>query len=198
MRIEDVAERHARYISILRSSYRGLAVNPTSTLDRVTAYTCIEALNCWSECCRGVIQCVMNNGTHGGNVIGWNYQQGDWIEIASRQINPQFNNTRRGEPKWYDAKNVLRVATQLAFGNQSVISAAMSSNSRVIVDLPCARNFYAHRNESTKRSAVNLFANASVPFQPHPTKLLASRTTSGVALLEDWLIDLELVIRLLY
>lgn len=199
MRLESIIDKHAGAIVRLRESYVLASATSFSEKDRMTAFVCIEAVNYWSKLCRKTIECVMTTGTLGGNAIGWNTRPGDWLELACRSAQGWYvPGQRRKEPKWHETANIAKVAVDLGFSNEPKIRAAVSCTTRVLVDLPCARNFYAHRNESTKLSANRLFIGCGVPVQGHPTNLLSSRLPSGRLVLEDWLLDLELIIRLFY
>jgi hypothetical protein len=46
--------------------------------------------------------------------------------------------------------------------------------SRVFLDLPVFRNYFAHRNEQTKKAAVDPATFNSVPANPRPSVILLS------------------------
>jgi len=196
MRLESVVNQHAGAVSRLRRSFMLASTDSFSKRDRETAYVCIEAMNYWSLFCRKTIECAMNSGTLGGNLIGWNVVPGDWCRIACLTHQKSPSGIRRDEPKWYVPANLVKTSAQLDFGIHSNILAAVSSNTRVLHDLPCVRNSYAHRNETTKRSAAGLYVTNGVPYRAHPTDMLCTRQSNGYLLLEEWLYDLEGVIRL--
>jgi len=65
--------------------------------------------------------------------------------------------------------------------------------SRVYLDLPVFRKYFAHRNEMTMRAAISLAIPNSVPANARPSVILLS-TPAGryQPLLVEWLDDLIL------
>lgn len=196
MRLESVVNHYGGGIGRLARFYRSTIGAPFRQRDVVVAHTCIEALNFWSEFCRRVIQCVMTGGTIRGVPTTWALTPGNWLDVAATVVKPRFAGGRRDEPKWFDPRVLSIISGTLKFSNAGQIRNALGAQTRVLQDLPCARNFFAHRNEDTKKSATELYRHYGVAYSPHPTLLLESRLPNGCLLLEEWLIDLELVVRM--
>jgi len=82
----------------------------------------------------------------------------------------------------------------LGGNNLSELDAALALNTTLFSDITVLRNFYAHRNRDTWRSASNYFVQQrGFPrFDKASDLLNYRRPTSGAELLEEWLLDAEL------
>lgn len=92
-----------------------------------------------------------------------------------RAITPPANGWhRRDEPPWHDHNLVLKLSRSLQCSCYTDIQAAFSFSSRVYIDLPVFRNYYAHRNEQTSKAVRNLAPQYGIPATRRPTQILLS------------------------
>jgi hypothetical protein len=91
----------------------------------------------------------------------------------------------------HDPNTLLTLCHNLGASNSAEVAAGLSGTSRVFLDLPVFRNDFAHRNEQTKKAAVDVATLNSVPANPRPSVILRS-TPAGryQSLLVEWLDDL--------
>jgi len=68
----------------------------------------------------------------------------------------------------------------------------------VFQDLPCARNFFAHRNGDTERSAISLGVYYGVSAPSCASDLPSSRARGRPrTIIEEWIDDIDTVTELL-
>lgn len=125
------------------------------------------------------------------------------IERAILAINPQRPPRvaaggrwdRREEPTWHDTSRLLAVCTALNFPNLAELQAALSSGSRVFIDLPVFRNYFAHRNHRTLAAAVKLAPRYGIPSLRRPSQILLRRPLHvKQALILEWMDHIELTV----
>lgn len=121
--------------------------------------------------------------------IGYAIQQ--FKRYASPNILGRWH--RRDEPPWHDPNTLLRVCANLRFSNTTKIQAAFSLNLRVFLDLPVARNFYAHRNQGTDEAAQLLAPLYGIPSNLRVTQLLFSNPLRRPQpLIFEWIDELKI------
>jgi hypothetical protein len=87
------------------------------------------------------------------------------------------------------------LCSDLGCSNLADIQAALSISSRVFVDLPVFRNFFAHRNERSIEAAVRLGPLHGIPATLRPAAILLSPPlNSAQPLLVNWLEDMSFVV----
>ncbi len=101
---------------------------------------------------------------------------------------------RRDEYKFRNPRDVRRVLASLGGNNLPEFDVALSINTTLFSDIAVLRNFYAHRNRDTWRTASNYFTQqrAYPRFRRAADLLVYRRPSSGVGVLEEWLADAEL------
>lgn len=122
------------------------------------------------------------------------------IHFWRRTAVPHQNGTwdRRKEPVWHDPTTLLTLSTVFAFSNKSAIQAALSTQSRTLIDLPVARNFYAHRAQATLLAALSLAPHYGIPIQKNLSGLLLSRPINRTQpLILDWIDDIDFAVEML-
>jgi hypothetical protein len=89
------------------------------------------------------------------------------------------------------------LANTLSFSNQATLDGSLSLGSRVFLDLPVVRNFFAHRNEGTQ-VAVEAVALQYGITAFRPADLLLRRALKRPqTLVLDWLDDLYVTMELM-
>lgn len=103
-----------------------------------------------------------------------------------------------GEPAWHDSLLVSRVMHGAGCSNASGFDSARSINTKVIEHLTTARNYFAHRGET---SAVKLRALGrfyGVPARREPAEMLMHHAIRRPqSLLLDWIDEIESVVLLM-
>jgi len=105
--------------------------------------------------------------------------------------------SRRDEPTWHETRSLLECATALNVSNLADIRGALSIGTRVFLDLPVFRNFFAHRNDASCSSASALAISYGIP-SGHPSLVLLRKPFKRPwPLLVEWLDDMAIVTELL-
>jgi hypothetical protein len=165
-----------------------------------TAYVAIEARNTWSNFVRAFYISLadgvrLESGTVAtvsptrlaNDAIGFAVQR--WRPSRRPQANGTWH--RRDEPAWHDPNTILTLCRDLAASNTADVEAAFSAGSRVFLDLPVFRNYFAHRNQETRRAALDLAPSYGVPAPLSPAEILLARALGRPQpVLVDWIDDL--------
>jgi hypothetical protein len=167
------------------------------------AQATIESLNSWRNFIRAYYEsCFLyTRRKSGGRVtVGRPVVGSDPLGFAVMSFKPSVSATasgrwkRRDEPPWHDPNTLLQLAHAAGFSNAADIAAAFSIGSRVFVDLPVFRNYFAHRNLDSWRSATQLGPVNGVPILDRPSQMLVSTPVgASQALLREWMSDLFFV-----
>jgi len=160
----------------------------------------IEVHNSWSNFVRAYyLSCVMSARAISGESVTCvdMFVRSDPIGYAVHLFNPKACPTSEGnwrhrtEPPWHDPYVLTTLATVLPLSNEADVRAAFSIGSRVFIDLPVFRNYFAHRNQASERAARDLAILNSIPGQPSPAEILiATPLSRPQSLFLDWLDDL--------
>jgi hypothetical protein len=82
--------------------------------------------------------------------------------------------------------------------NKQDVEAALSIQTRVLIDLPVFRNFFAHRNRGTREATQHVSPRYGIRPRPRPDEMLRSRALGRPQpLIQDWLDDLSTMCELL-
>lgn len=172
----------------------------------------IDAHNTWANFARAYFLSVMygTKRMKGPRVIGGHGLGGLTedlaIEMAIIALDPKKSPRiacggtwhRREEPTWHDSTKFLNICTALKFPNIVEIRNGLSSGSRVFLDLPVFRNYFAHRNRRTRFAAVSLAPRYGIPPLERPSQILLRRPLNvGQSLILDWLDYMELTVEFL-
>jgi len=105
---------------------------------------------------------------------------------------------RRDEPPWQDPNVLLAACGDLGCSHLNQVQLALSFSTRVFIDLPVFRNFFAHRNRGSAEAARNIAPQYSIPSYLHPQEILIRRPRGRPhSLLVDWIDDMMATVGLL-
>lgn len=152
--------------------------------EQAIAMLVINVQNMWSNFCRAYyLSCMAEARCMGGHEItclAAGLAEPDAIGRAVTVIRPtvpfQIGTVfkRREEPAWHDSTVLIRLANAEAFSHRLHISAAFSTGTRTFSDLPKLRNYFAHRNDSTLRTARSVANPHGIPNAIRPSELCLS------------------------
>lgn len=175
--------------------------------DRVLGFSVLEAQNTWTNFARSFLLSPLVGARRrsGARVTSANAAAttpGQILQIAVRACKGPLAAApvdRRDEPAWHDVANFHRACQALALSNLTQIQAALSLPTRVLVDMPSFRNFYAHRNEETAERAIRLVQRQYlIAGGAHPSEvLMLPARARPQALIFDWLDELDVMIDLM-
>jgi hypothetical protein len=169
---------------------RQLAINVVSMIttqerEAILSFIVIETLSTWSNFSRCYyLSCTVRPRTVTGKRItvlptipDFNSAIGLAVTLARPHITPPPSGVwhRRDEPSWHDHNLFMRCCRNVSCSNMADIQAAFSLGSRVFVDLPVFRNFFAHRNNQTCKAAADLGPQYGIPATLRPSQILLSR-----------------------
>lgn len=165
------------------------------------SFVAIETLNTWRNYCRALyLSFTLDPRSTSGTRVticrrGLTFNQAIGIAVRSyrRHAEPRSDGTwdGRDEPAWHVPQVLLRLCGLLRCSKLEDIQAAVSAGSRVFIDLPVFRNFYAHRNQQSQYAAMRLATQYGIPATFRPSRILASRPLGRPQpLVLDWIDDL--------
>lgn len=105
----------------------------------------------------------------------------------------------RDEPTWHDSNTLIRLSTAFAFSNDEDIQTAFTFGFTAHKNLVTFRNYYAHKNQGTKKKAQAIANQYLIPQHLHPTAVLLETpsTVTSTNLLEMWTAEFNQTIELL-
>lgn len=174
--------------------------------DRTVAFVTIELLAAWANFTRAYyLSCWEGARTTEGNRVDLTLPPGsptDGIGFAVKRrypnATPKQNGEwrRRDEPTWHRPETLMKLAKDLSFTNSAEISAAFSGGTRVFLDLPVYRNFFAHRGHGTFRAAMDNAAiqHGIVGAHSPAESLLSMLPGRPQSLLGEWFDDISLTV----
>jgi len=183
----------------LRGDVASLASATTvRELETTMSYVTIQLLNLWANFVRAYfLSCMLGARRESGPRIavmhpGLTYHNalGIAVHVFRPAAMPMGGGRwdRRDEPRWHETRWILTLAANETFSNVGDIHAALSTGTRVFIDLPVFRNYFAHRNEQTRVAACNLALLNSIPMNPRPSRILLTRPLGRPqSLIEDWI-----------
>jgi len=177
---------------------------------RVTlSYVVIELLSAWTEFLRTYfLSCILNpKRVRGGRVrattfVGATFNDAMTVAMTlhkHRMALPAGGVWhRRDEPTWFNPHVFLTSCQALGVSNIAQIQNALSAQTRVMIDLPAFRNYVAHRNENSARSARRIAAHYTIPGFKHPLQVLCTLPhRRPQPLLREWISDLDVLVEFL-
>jgi hypothetical protein len=195
-------------LSVLQLSTKGISARERMVARQTLAVCTIELLNLWSNFARSYfLSCVLRPKrvkrgriTHGNRAVV-TFQ--DAVRTATRLHKPSKVPSvgpvsRRDEPTWHDPHVFLTSCSALSCSHGTDIAAAFSAGTRVLIDLPIVRNFFAHRNETSASAALAVAASYAIPGRPHPIDILTLAPAGRpFPLLIEWIDDVRVLVELL-
>lgn len=104
----------------------------------------------------------------------------------------------RDEPTWHDSAIVIRLLRVSGCSNWPGVAAAWSVGTNALPHLTTARNYFAHRSESTAIKLRRLSREYSVAPSSEPSTILVQRAPGRPqSILEDWFDDMAAVFGLM-
>jgi hypothetical protein len=197
------------FLGRLRVDVASVASDFSPHSRKVIGQVTIDLLNNWSIFSRSYyLSCILRpKRERGGRVIATTFPGNgfnDAIGLAIRRYRPSRTPLpngswdRRDEPPWHDINVLLTSCAGLGCSNLAQIQASLSTGTTVFNRLPAFRNFFAHRNEASARSALTQaggFRNSS-SIRPHPADILRSPPlTRPFPLLLEWIHDVEITVQ---
>ena len=192
---------------------REMALNAVSTIisrerEALLSFIVIETLNTWNNFSRSYyLSCTVKPRTVTGKRItvgslipDFNSAIGLAVIYVRPHVTPPSSGIwhRRDEPAWHDHNLFMQFCRNIGCSNITDIQAAFSFGSRVFVDLPVFRNFFAHRNSQTGKAVADLGPQYGVPATLRPSQILLSRPLGRPQqLILDQIDDLVFIIELL-
>ncbi len=165
------------------------------------SHATINLLNLWNNFSRAYyLSCMLQARLETGQRItvafpGLTYN--DAIGVAVRIFRPHATPNaagvwdKRDEPKWYVRDDMLRISQHALGPHDAHVQAAFSLSSRVFLDLPVSRNYFAHKNQQTSRTASDLATQYTIPATRRPSQVLLSRPAGRPQpLIDEWIDDL--------
>lgn len=194
----------ARLADLPRTAARGHARQRSQLL----ATVCIEALNSWANFARAYyLSCLLGPKAQRGHRVkagaaftDFNAAIGLAVLRFKPSAAPKADGTwhRRDEPTWHDPAVLRSLLTVIAASNRMDVDAALSVGTRVFLDLPTVRNYYAHRNHRSETAAQSVAANYTIPLTLTVDDILLTPAVGRPGpLIDDWLADLRTVAALL-
>lgn len=107
---------------------------------------------------------------------------------------------RREEPPWHQPATLMKSCQEIGCTHHANIVAAFSLPASVFIHLTKARNFFAHRTDSTATQARAIASSYSISItgNEHPSRVLCVPAYSRPQpLILDWIDDVENVVGLL-
>lgn len=206
----------ARFARLRRDADRSLTVlssHGTTWEQRresrqVIAYCTIEALNVWANFVRSYyLSCTLSPYRVSRSRVSYaNAGVGNFVDAVRlatslykpNRVPPTGPVQRRDEPTWHDPSVFLRCCVALACSHTSDVTDALSVQTRVLLDLPIFRNFFAHRNARTEIAAQSAALTYSIPSYHHPVDILRTAPIRRpFPLLLEWLDELQVLVELL-
>jgi hypothetical protein len=195
-------------LSILQLTTTGTSPRERLIARQTVAVCTIELLNLWTNFARSYfLSCILRPRrvrrgriTHANTAV---VTFEDAVRIATKLHKPsKVPNVgpvdRRDEPTWHDAYIFITSCRELRCSHEPEIVAAFSVGTRVLIDLPVVRNFFAHRNAVTASAARAIAVSYAIPSDPHPIDILTfSPAGRPFPLLIEWIDDVHVLVELL-
>lgn len=204
--VSEVRDLHLvarKRIDYLESMVPNILVRPSRALDKDISFVVIELLNCWANFSRALYFSSCRGARDGmGNKIVTTLPLGsldDALDQAVWRFKPSVAGlpgpwTHREEPNWLDPNTLLILLQLVGASNSGDVSAALSFQTRALVDLPSLRNFYAHRTKNTAEKVRRMAITYSLPSIHHPAELcLGYAPGRPQSILADWVSELRLI-----
>jgi len=177
---------------------------PEQIIEMRMSFVVIQLQNLWANFVRAYyLSCMLGTRREGGAVVRvttpglpLNTALGRAVRTfrAGATANTVGAWHRRDEPKWHETRVIDTLSVNEGFSNRTEILAALSISSRVFLDLPFFRNYFAHKSDQTSDAARNVSPLYGMAIPKKPSQVLLGRAMGRPQrLIEDWIDDLSLV-----
>jgi hypothetical protein len=181
---------------------QAIRLGPSHAREETISWAIIDLRNTWQSYMRYYLLSCALRARSGGGVITHAVpaiaRPEDFLMEAIRVMNPRRpvrpHPRRRDEPDWGNTHSVVQLEQHFQFSVGPHMLAAVSYQTRAFVDLPVARNFYAHRCMQTELAALGLQPNYGVQGNARVSDFLLSRAPNRpdpIAI--EWVEDLLFV-----
>lgn len=181
---------------------------PPCDWNKIAATVCIETQSTWSIFARSYfISCLMGCRLPNLRAVSGNVSVVDTEDAVGHAIRtfrpsetPNANGSwnRRNEPTWHDPAILLKLSQKFALTNLVDVQAALSMQATAFRDMPVFRNFFAHRNEMTSRSAIRTASMHGVVNTSIPSEALRILPQTGArCLILEWIAEIKTTVALL-
>jgi hypothetical protein len=195
-------------LSVMQLTTKGISTREQLIARQTLAICTIELFNVWTNFARSYfLSCILRPRrvrrgriTHGNTAV---VTFEDAVRAATKRHKPSKVPTvgpvhRRDEPHWHDAHVFITSCAELKCSHEPDIAAAFSVGTRVLIDLPVVRNFFAHRNAATASAAQAVAVSYAIPSRPHPIDILTLPPAGRpFPLLIEWIDDVHVLVELL-
>jgi hypothetical protein len=195
-------------LSVLQLTTSGVSRRERWVARQSVAVSTIELLTLWANFARSYfLSCILKprrvkrpRVVHGNTAV---HTFEDAIREATKihkssKVPPTGPVHRRDEPTWHDAHVFITSCGVLQCSHEPDIAAAFSVQSRVLLDLPTVRNYFAHRNASTAGAAQAVAVSYAIPTRAHPIDfLILPPAGRPFPLVIEWVDDIQVLVELL-
>lgn len=173
---------------------------------RTLSYVVIEAANLWSQYSRCYFLSIAIGATDATGrctVVAPAASLLDAEDLAVHAIHPSQRSatgpwSRRWQPDWQSRKALLDSLRYVRSSLYADVDTALSLPTRVLLDLPTVRNFYAHKGQRAARSVTTIHRHYGITRSMPPHELLCSVPPArSDSLLNEWLADLSAILGLM-
>lgn len=180
---------------------------PVTPIDRrLIAYVTVEAANLWAQYSRCLYMSCAFGGRDASGVVTVSARANtadDALTWAVHALHPKLRGKsggwRPGQLPDFQNKGSLRKT--IGYLGATVfpdVDSALSVKTRVLADLPTARNYFAHKAERGARSARNLAPRYGLARRDSIEDLLCAVPAGGSdILLREWLADVHAILGLM-
>jgi hypothetical protein len=207
-RLEMSACKRLTKLQNIAASLPSSGMPPPPVFEPQICYATIEAANTWSNFSRAFyLSCAFEGrcGTSGrivNTTKGLTHHEAlsKAIQIAKPGLPVPSNGVwhRRDEPAWHDHALLRRTLNNIGCSKVVELDAVASMGSRVLIDLPVFRNYFAHRNVQTERAAKSAAPYNNISATYRPSQILLTVPVGGTfPLLTEWLYDLIFIVQYL-
>lgn len=184
----------------------GIALPLTPEKRRVLSYVAIEAANLWAQYSRCFFLSVAIGATDSNGVPivtlpASSLQAAE--DLAVHAIRPHLQGktgpwSRRALPDWQTRGHLLTALKYVGASSYTAVDGALSYQTRVLLDLPTVRNFYAHKGHRAAQSVATIQKHYGITKTMSPHELLCTvPPTSADVLLNEWLDDISAIMSLM-
>lgn len=208
--------RNLRYLEVGAARALDRATRPLAGIsnnsfpesrERAVSFTAINLLNSWSNFQRTYfVSCLLGTKSPLAGTITSSESSSIPPLTPNQAIGKAVNHFRpsatpkangewdsRDEPTWHDSNTLLQLAQVYSFSNLADIQTAFTFGFTAHKDLVVFRNYYGHKNKSTRTKAQSLASRYLISSNSHPSLILLSAPNAAPnsSLIEMWKSELN-------